>query len=193
MTKSTTALLTLSALLALSGCAQPLPTILNVDPNELSNEQAVLIVSAGAAETCISFSSAFVIKESAKQPTLGDSIGVYQLNNNFVDSDFDDEYAKVYSTVLKPGQYDLWLYHQNPYFSFDDPVFTKPFTLEGGQVTYIGEVHSDGCNSMQITVKNKSERDLWQIKSYQPEIDLSKVIIAPAEVYIGNNNKAKSN
>ena len=77
-----------SCVAGLLGCAQPLPSIHNIDPNKLTNEQAILIVTAGASETCTSFSSAFVVKESSKGASLGDSIGVYQLNNSFVKSDF---------------------------------------------------------------------------------------------------------
>ncbi|WP_394152634.1 hypothetical protein [Vibrio maritimus] len=171
-----------ACVLGITGCAQPLPSILDVNVNKLSEEEAVLIVSAGAEETCTSFSSAFVIKESIKQASLSESIGVYQLNNSFLESDFEGEYAKVYSTVMKPGKYDLWIYSQNPFFEFEEPTFTQPFEIKGGEVTYIGEINSDGCNSMYITVKDRRERDLNHIRTYTPSLNINKVVYKPAMI-----------
>ncbi|MDF2153435.1 hypothetical protein [Vibrio sp. CAU 1672] len=168
----------------LAGCATPtlIPNILSVDPNNLSEQQAILIVSTAADETCTSFSSAIVIKESNQPPTLLSSIGTMQLNNSFVKSDFKGEYAKVYSTIIKPGEYDFWLQSQNPYFEFTDPLLTSSFTLEPGEIKYVGEIHSDGCNSLTITANNKSERDINFLKSLQPKLDTKAVSIEPLKI-----------
>lgn len=173
-----------SCVLSLWGCAQPLPDISSVDTNNLTKEQSVLIVTAGASETCISFSSAFVLKEHSKKPNMSDSIAVFQLNNDFVESNFEDEYGIVYTTILKPGEYDLWLYAQNPYFTFEDPTLIKPFTLDAGEVKYIGEVYANGCKSMLISVNDKSLRDLPLVKSFVPDLDLNKVKIEPVEIIL---------
>ena len=160
------------------GCAQPLPTILSVDPNNLTNEQAVLIVSAGTDKTCIAHGSAFVVKESSRRPMMGDSIGVFQLNNGFVKSDFDSGWGKVYTTILKPGEYDFWLYMQHPYASFSgDTTFTESFVLEPGQVKYVGEVYSTGCSSVSVVIHDKSERDLKLLKQVKPDLILSEVTV----------------
>ncbi len=78
---------------SLTGCAAPLPSIHDVEPNNFTDQQALLIVSGGADETCISFSCAFIVKEVKAKPALISSIGVMALNNDFVAGDFKDEYG----------------------------------------------------------------------------------------------------
>lgn len=167
---------------ALTGCAAPLPSIHNVDVNHLTAEQAMLIVSTGADETCISFSSTLVVKEFSENATLLSSIGVMQLNNDFVASDFTKEYGKVYTLVLQPGKYDFWLNSQNPYMEIKDPVISEPITLLPKQIKYVGEVHSDGCGSLYITMNNKIERDIKFLQKIKPELNIGKVIIEPVKL-----------
>lgn len=165
----------LATILGLIGCAAPLPSINDVDPNKLTNQQAMLIVSTGADETCISFSSTVVVKQVDKKPSILSSIGVMQINNDFVKSDFKEEYGKVYTLVLQPGEYDFWLNSQNPYMKIKDPIISEPVTLLPKQIKYVGEIHSDGCGSMLISIKNKMERDIAFLQTINAKLDIEKI------------------
>ena len=105
---------------ALTACAVQVPDISTVDVNNLTEEQAVLIFSTAADNTCVSFGSSVVLKPVSAPANFGDSIGGRQLNNPFIDSHFEDEYALVHTMVLAPGEYDFWLHSTNPNTVYED-------------------------------------------------------------------------
>ncbi len=114
---NTKVLLASSTLALLSGCAATLPTIHDVDLNNLADNQSVLIFSTGAFEACKFNTAQVVVKKEENNPAMLDSIGVYQLNNGYVDSFFEEEYGLVYSTILEPGTYDFWLSSTNSFLT----------------------------------------------------------------------------
>ncbi|HFQ5139303.1 TPA: hypothetical protein ACGUV0_004202 [Vibrio vulnificus] len=182
-----------SAIVALSfvsGCATTLDTISSVDVNNLQDNQAVILFSAGSKVACKFNTAQIVVKESSKEANLASSIAVYQLNNAYIESVFDDEYGLVYSTVLKPGNYDFWLSNTNPFVSYKNPMLTESVALKPKEVMYLGEFYSDNCGGdgdLNVTINNKSERDLRFINQHNGELDINNVTIAPATI-IRNND-----
>ncbi|MGC3982421.1 MAG: hypothetical protein QM808_14320 [Steroidobacteraceae bacterium] len=166
--------------IGLSGCATPMKGIRDVDINELGADQALLVLSTAADETCVSFSSAILLREAAKGSTPAKNVAVYQLNNKFVKSDFQDEYGKVWATVLPPGEYDFALSAINPFMTYSkdetdsngryDPAITKAFSLSPRSVKYVGEIHSDGCGSVLIHVRDRRQRDIKFLSTTEPKL-----------------------
>ncbi|MUK42335.1 hypothetical protein GNP61_12320 [Aliivibrio fischeri] len=179
-----------TALSVLTGCATTLPTVYDVDVNNLEENQSVLIFSAGAYEACKINTVQVVIKKAEDPAVFADSIGVYQLNNGYIDSFFESEYALVYSTVLEPGTYDFWLSNTNPFFSYDEPMITESFTLKPKEIKYIGEIYGDRCGGngdITIMVHDKNERDLNYIKNNVADIDINTIVVEPVKATLRDN------
>lgn len=166
--------------LGLMGCATPMKGIRDVDINELGADQALLVLSTAADKTCISTSSAILLRETAKGSVPARNVAVYQLNNKFVKSDFPDEYGKVWATVLPPGEYDFALSALNPYMTYSkdgtasggryDPTLTKAFSLSPRSVKYVGEIHSAGCGSVLIHIRDRRERDIGLLSTIETKV-----------------------
>lgn len=179
-----------TALSVLTGCATTLPTVNDIDVNNLEENQSVLIFSAGAYEACKINTVQVVVKKSENEASLGDSIGVYQLNNGYIDSFFESEYGLVYSTVLEPGTYDFWLSNTNPFFSYDEPMITESFTLKSKEIKYIGEIYGDRCGGngdITIMVHDKNERDLNYIENNVADIDINTIVVEPVKATLRDN------
>jgi hypothetical protein len=159
----------------LSGCATALPGIRDVDPRNLSDDQSLLLISMASEETCILWGASVAIKEVGKNPDIWSSIGIFQINNRYITSDFPNEYAKVYATLLKPGQYDLWLNANSAYLRYSDPVLTHPITLKPREIRYAGELRASNCGDMFLVVKDRRDRDIPLFMEIQPALD-SKAI-----------------
>lgn len=169
---------------ALTGCATTLPTVNDVDLDNLQENQSVLIFSAGAYEACKINTVQVVVKKAENEATFSDSIGIYQVNNGYIDSFFESEYGLVYSTVLEPGEYNFWLSNTNPFFSYDEPIITETFTLHPKEIKYIGEIYGDRCGGhgeITMLVHDKNERDLKYIQANVEGIDINKIIIEPVK------------
>lgn len=102
-----------------------------------------------------------------------------QMNNRFVESHFDDEYALVHSMVLSPGEYEFWLYSQNPSANYPDPVLSQAFSLAAGKISYVGEIHATGCGRVSIRLSDERSRDLEYLKKTNPDLNLEMVEISP--------------
>ena len=165
----------------LTACAVQVPDISTVDPNNLSEEQALLIFSTAADDTCVSFGSSVVLKPVSAASNLGESIGGRQLNNPFVDSHFEDDYVLVHTMVVSPGEYDFWLHSTNPntYYEDEEQIVSKPFSIAPKEIRYIGEIRSTGCKEIRLTVSDRRKRDLEFVSSSSPSFNVETVAVTP--------------
>jgi len=168
-------------LVLLTACAVQVPDISAVDVNNLTEEQALLIFSTAADNTCVSFGSSVVLKPVSAASNLGESIGGRQLNNPFVNSHFEDEYALVHTMVVSPGNYDFWLHSTNPYTYYENEkqIVSKPFSIAPKEIRYIGEIRSSGCKEIWITVSDRRDRDLEFVSTSNPSLNMETVAVSP--------------
>ena len=107
----------------LAGCAAAQhPSIHNVDPLNLKDNESIFIVSSGASETCKVEASYVLVKNGEEK------ISLFPINNGFSDSMFDDEFGLVFTMVVSPGVYEFWHYAGHPYVSDEYPL-TNPILL----------------------------------------------------------------
>lgn len=165
-------------IVAISGCANN--SITSVNPNNLSDKEALIIVSGGAYETCKMTPISAHVQKANKLYTVSETI--IHLNNPYIESHFDDEYGLVRTIVVKPGEYELKFFTQNPYLSLKDSIITKPFTMKPRQIRYIGEMHSNRCVGVTIKVNNRSERDLNYVRKLASNLNLENVDIDLVEL-----------
>jgi hypothetical protein len=155
--------------LPLVGCGS-VPSLNDVDPNNLQPTQAMLLFSAGASSPCKVNSAQMVLKSSTAPAALLRGEAVFQLNNAYIASAFPGEYANVLSIVVAPGTYDFWVSSVNPFLHYPDPVFSKPFAVESKEVVYIGEVFTQGCGGdVRIEIRDRSTRDIEYLQSKYPK------------------------
>ena len=145
-------------------------------------DKALLMFSAGANETCMVAGTSLIIKSADAQARLGESIGMYQANNPFVQSDFEEQYGKVYTIAVAPGDYDFWLLVNNATWRYKDPILTQPIRAKAAQVKYIGEFFLTGCGSVNIKVQDRSKRDIEFLQRSEPSLDAGNVIIDLARI-----------
>jgi len=157
------------AALPLVGCGS-VPSLDDVDPNNLQPTQAMLLFSAGASSPCKVNTAQMVLKNSTAPAALLRGEAVFQLNNAHIASAFPGEYANVLSIVVAPGTYDFWLSSANAFFHYPDPVFSKSFAIESKEVVYIGEVFTQGCGGdVRIEIRDRSTRDIEYLQSKYPK------------------------
>lgn len=102
---------------------------------------------------------------------------MFQANNPYIESDFEGHYAKVYTVVVEPGDYDIWIMVMNAYYTYPDPTVTQPIRVKPGEVKYIGEFFVEGCGKVQIYPRDRKERDLAFVQGIDPAFDPDKVTV----------------
>ena len=170
------------SLILVSACGTPPPTINDVDVTAMPMDQALLIFSTGAEETCTIAATSLIIKKADAQPRPGESIGMYQANNPFVKSDFEEQYGKVYTIALEPGDYDFWLMVNNATWRYEDLILTERIRVEAGQIRYIGEFFVLGCGNVYIMLRDQSTRDIEFLQRATPSLDAESVDIDLARI-----------
>jgi hypothetical protein len=177
------ALVVLVALLS-GGCLRQFPNIMGVDPNSLRKDQAVVIVSATSQDSC-SFQSAELLIQKSDEASPR-YVAVMEGQNPSEPSDFPDIHGRVYTLALAPGQYDFRLHSRNQAVRFvngsEHSMVTKPVTVSGGEVTYVGDFQDVGCSPKRMVIRDSSARDLQRVKLYKPTLNLSQVRVQLAEV-----------
>jgi len=172
------------AALGSAGCHRAFPNILSVDPNRLGRDQAVVIVSATSEATCPVLSAELLLQKSDAPSPM--SLAAMQGQNPGGPSDFQDVHGRVYTLALEPGSYDFRLHALDPHVRFangsGNSMVTKPVTILGGEVTYVGEFRDVGCSTKSMVIRDSSARDLQRVKAYKPELDLGRVRVRLAEV-----------
>jgi hypothetical protein len=166
------------------GCHRAFPNIMTVDPNSLRRDQAVVVVSATSENTC-PVQSAELLIQKTDDPSPH-NLAIMQGQNPGGPSDFADIHGRVYTLALEPGRYDFRLHSLNPQVRFANgssrSMVTKPVTVQGGEVTYVGEFRDVGCSVKNMVIRDSSTRDLQRVKLYKPSLDLSRVRVELAEV-----------
>ena len=126
-------LLVLVALFA-GGCHGAFPNIMTVDPNRLRPDQAVVVVSTTSEDSCPFQSVELLIHRDDETEPL--SVAVMQGQNPSGPSDFPDIHGRVYTLVLKPGDYYFKLHSLNPQVRFSNgsahSLYTQPVRVADG-------------------------------------------------------------
>ena len=174
----------LLVVLAAVGCRATVPNILTVDTNGLRRDQAVVIVSATSESSCPAQSAELLIQDSDAPGRH--NVAIMQGQNPSGPTDFVDVHGRVYTLAIKPGRYDFRLHALDPKVRFtngsSNSMVSKPVTVEGGEVTYVGEFRDVGCSVKSMVIHDSSTRDLQRVKLYKPTLDLSRVRVELAQV-----------
>ena len=179
-------LIAIGILLSLNGCGT-VPGVMDADTNNLGSDKVLLILSTTAETTCKVSAAQLVLKAVDSPPVLLKSIGVLELNNGFQHSDFENVHGKLYSLLLSPGKYDIWLRSENPYSTYakggSNPIVVKPIDLTGGTVTYIGEFSQHGgCGLVSLDIRNSFARDIARLKAIKPDLHPDTIQVHLAEL-----------
>jgi len=167
--KSSTLRFASLAALAATGCKSTFPNIMSVDPNMLRRDQAVVVVSATSDDACPQpFAELLIQKSDDPSPR---SLAVMPGQNPGGPSDFvGGVRGRVYTLALAPGRYDFRLHAIDPAVRFangsGNSMVTKPVTIEGGEVTYVGEIRDSGCTNKRMIILDNATRDLQRVKYY---------------------------
>ena len=167
----------------LAGCAAAqYPSIHNVDPLHLKDNESIFIVSSGASETC-KVEASYVLVKSGEE-----KISLFPLNNGFSDSMFDDEFGLVFTMVVPPGVYEFWHYAGHPYVS-DEYLLTNPISIKPKEIKYIGEFYAfGGCGNPRISIRDRRNRDINRVMLDAPGLNDKSIIIDIVEPIKSSNS-----
>ena len=154
--------------------------------------EGVVIASAGAAERCTSMSTSLTIAP-ADQPYAKGGITAIPVDAYVFDSDYADHFGKLSVFSLPPGRYQLYPYLANPYM-VPKQVPKWEFSVEAGEVVYIGELFATrSCSSsMLIEVRDEEARDLALLRTRNPafaDVTVVKRLSVEAGLLMGGEAK----
>jgi hypothetical protein len=138
-------------------------------------ENAVIVLSVGAAEKCISFVTRLKLLAS-ESPYNGPTLAFLPVDSYVVKSEFSDHHGYLHVLRLKPGSYYFAPYINNPALDMKQ-VPRMDFRVAAGEVVYLGEYFMDrSCGlSDSGALRDRSERDLALLKSKNPALAQAQV------------------
>ncbi|QUM76748.1 hypothetical protein HWV00_11175 [Moritella sp. 24] len=157
-------LLVVSTIFLIQGCASLGPDLPSAQ--EMVSPQAGeanLIISTGALETNLSFSTYLILYREDD-----DSVVDAYINLDYpFKSHFTSHHGQLYYLQLQPGKYCYKFGSGNPYFTITENV-TGCTTIDEGSVTYGGEIFITGG---YIQVNDQFNRDMERLKIVETSVD----------------------
>jgi len=133
-------------------------------------DTGVIILSTGAASSCISEATYLVTYDAAsRKPT--NAAGIFVDNANHP-TDFSGHYGTVNAVHFHPGSYYFSPRIANPFAqTVKAPEF--PFVVNAGETVYLGEIFMPKSCSLntRFEVNDFEERDLKRARELNPAID----------------------
>jgi hypothetical protein len=155
-----------------------------LEPANVSEDSAIVVLSTGAAERCVSAATMLNLAPAGsphgKNGILGINVDAYA-----VKSDFSDHQGSLSAFVVKPGSYQLYPSTLNPYIS-PMKVPRAEFSVAAGEVLYIGEFFMPvACSTKGLTqFRDQETRDLSLLKERNPQLS-TKPIVKRIAVFSG--------
>ena len=174
----------LAIAIALSACASA-PSIETVNPNNLSNEQAIIAFTIGDLSYnagCVFWAQIAVdlqlVDEEGYGPTVTPFFGLPTGGSDKQGRGFTEEdHAQVHALVVEPGDYrfyvtpvmsHLWEYESRPE--------THTFGIGPGEIKFVGGIYATSCHG-SVEIRDTSSRDVPKLRELSPEIDLDQVTV----------------
>ena len=148
---------------ALSGCGSLNYNLApeKFDVGALQPGSAIVIVSGGAPQHCISAGTTMTIAPAGSGFAKNGIVGI-NVDSYVYKSDFTDHFGNLSVFQIKPGRYELYPYVLNPYLS-QTKIPKAEFSAESGDVLYIGEFFAPiacGPGETRIEIRDMADRDL---------------------------------
>jgi hypothetical protein len=147
------AISTLSVLLTGCGSIQNKTGVDRLPPGALSaKDKGVAVLSAGAPEHCISFSTFLILRDLASKKVV-ESIPSIAVDVYVHKSEFTDHHGTVNALQLAPGTYSFTPKIMNPYVNtVVAPTFE--FEIKAGEVAYLGELFMTASCGMKKQLRS---------------------------------------
>jgi hypothetical protein len=166
-----------STLLLFGGCA-PVENRTGAEKfiySQSDKEMAVVILSVGAADMCISFVTRLKLLP-AESPYSGRTVAYLPVDSYVVKSEYSDHHGYLHVVRLKPGSYYFTPHINNPAVGVTR-AFRADFTVSGGEVVYLGNyyLHQSCGLSSSGSFSDQWERDLALLKSKNPPLSQAPI------------------
>ncbi len=174
----------LAIAIVLSACAS-VPTIESVNPNSLSNEQAIIAFTLGDLSynagcvfwVQVSVDLQLVIDESRGR-TVTPFFGITSYMDEPQGRGFTEEdHAKVHALVVEPGEYRFYVTPvMSHLWEYDSRPETHTFGVGPGEIKFVGGLYATSCRG-SMEIRDTSVRDVPKLRELSPEIDLDQVTV----------------
>ena len=164
----------------MASCATALPSMNSVDPNNLADNQSIIIFSTSSVTMCPTHLTTISLK-----PEAGSPYTALFVNNPRVQSDFENEFGKVFAIPLPPGRYTFQLGSANAFVGYRSPdgdfydrgdlSITESFELRRREIRYVGELAFTGCGRVSWSILDKKDRDLVHLTTIDPRMRVDQV------------------
>lgn len=165
------AISTLSFLLTACGSIQNKTGVDRLPAGALAaKDKGVAVLSAGAPEHCISFSTFLILRDLASKKVV-ESIPSIAVDVYVHKSEFADHHGTINALQLAPGTYSLTPKIMNPYVNtVVAPTFE--FEIRAGEIAYLGELFMTASCGMKssFVVRDYYERDMQIAVKKNPEL-----------------------
>lgn len=153
-----------------------------VDPSDISDQQSIVIISAGGQESCNAYPTGFSIYPGRIGATAKDPVEAIDANNAFVRSDVSGAVAHIRAFKLAPGPYSLRRIVPGTFSGQSMNNFVGLwFEVQPKEIVYVGNMFIEGgCHYDIISVKDEFDRDVAFVARNNPGLDATQVVRRPA-------------
>lgn len=143
--------------------------------SQSDSDMAVIILSVGAADKCISFVTRLKLLP-AESPYSGRNLAYLPVDSYVVKSEYTDHHGYLHVLRLKPGSYYFTPHINNPALGITR-AFRADFTVSRGEVVYLGNyyLHQACGYSSSGSFSDQSERDLALLRSKNPTLSQASI------------------
>ena len=147
-----------------------------VNMTELPKDRAVIILSTGAAERCISFATILKVSPAGTPYNKG-GVAAFYVDAYTIKSDFADHQGNLQTVSIPAGSYYLSPWAVNPYLSAVK-VPKAEFSVSAGEVVYLGEYYMPVACSLNTVAsfRDQQERDVALLIKQNPEFARATII-----------------
>ncbi|WP_428380970.1 hypothetical protein [Nevskia ramosa] len=161
----------LPLLISLNSACGALPNRMGperISEADISNGNAIVIVSAGAPSACTSTGTNLEFKSEGTRYT-GSTVAYMPVDFSIVKSDFTDHHGFLHTFKLAPGNYYMTTSVANAYVK-GIKVPKYDFSVSAGEIIYLGEYYMTvSCVWTPVaSMRDQEQRDVAILKSKNP-------------------------